>query len=40
VLAEAYLSLKNTDAARTELQRALKLDPASVDAKRLLDTLK
>jgi tetratricopeptide (TPR) repeat protein len=40
VLAEAYLSMKNTDAARTELQRALKLDPAYVDAKRLLDTLK
>lgn len=39
-MAEAYLVLKHTDAARGELKRALTLDPASVDAKRLLDTLK
>lgn len=39
-MAEAYLFLKHTDAARGELKRALTLDPASVDAKRLLDTLK
>jgi Tfp pilus assembly protein PilF len=40
VLAEAYLAMKNTAAARTELQRALKLDPSSADARRLLDTIK
>ena len=40
VLAEAYLSMKNTPAARTELQKALKLDPASAEARRLLDTIK
>jgi tetratricopeptide (TPR) repeat protein len=40
VLAEAYLLMKNSDAARIELQRALKLDPASVDAKRLLDSIR
>ena len=39
-LAEAYLFTKNPDAARVELQRALTLDSASVDAKRLLDTIK
>ena len=39
-LAEAYLSIKNTSAARTELERALALDPASADAKRLLNTIK
>jgi tetratricopeptide (TPR) repeat protein/TolB-like protein len=39
-LAEAYLALRNSDAARTELERALALDPASADAKRLLDTIK
>jgi tetratricopeptide (TPR) repeat protein/TolB-like protein len=39
-LAEAYLALKKPNAARTELQRALVLDPASADAKRLLATLK
>lgn len=38
-LAEAYLKQQNTAAARTELERALALDPASPDAKRLLDTL-
>jgi tetratricopeptide (TPR) repeat protein len=39
-LAEAYLFMKNPAAARTELQRALVLDPASVDARRLLDSIK
>jgi tetratricopeptide (TPR) repeat protein len=39
-MAEAYLKLKNTAAARTELERALVLDPASAEAKRLLAELK
>jgi Tfp pilus assembly protein PilF len=39
-LAEAYLAARNPSAARAELQRALKLDPASSEAKRLLDTIK
>ena len=39
-LAEAYLSIKNTAAARPELERALALDPKSTDARRLLDTIK
>jgi tetratricopeptide (TPR) repeat protein len=39
-LAEAYLKLGNTAAARTELDKALVLDPASADAKRLLPELK
>lgn len=39
-LAEVYISMKNTAAARTELERALVVDPASADAKRLLSTLK
>jgi tetratricopeptide (TPR) repeat protein len=38
-LAETYLSQKNNAAARTELERALALDPASADAKRLLSTI-
>lgn len=38
-LAETYLSMKNTTAARAELERALALDPASLDAKRLLSTI-
>ena len=38
-LAEAYLKQQNTAAARAELERALVLDPASADAKRLLDTV-
>ena len=40
VLAQAYLSMQNTPAARNELQKALKLDPASSEARRLLDTIK
>ena len=40
VLAKAYLSMKNSPAARTELQKALKLDPASSEARQLLDTIK
>ena len=40
VLAEAYLSMKNSAAARNELQRALELDPASSEARQLLDTIK
>jgi tetratricopeptide (TPR) repeat protein len=39
-LAEAYLSMRNTAAARTELERALILEPASVQAKQLLSSLK
>lgn len=39
-LAEAYLKLQNTAAARTELDRALVLDPASADAKRILAGMK
>jgi tetratricopeptide (TPR) repeat protein len=40
VLAEAYLALQNSAAARTELQRALTLDPSSSEARRLLDSIK
>lgn len=35
-LAEAYLKQQNTTAARTELERALVIDPESAEAKRLL----
>ena len=38
-LAEAYLTQQNAAAARSELERALALDPASPEAKRLLATL-
>ena len=38
-LAEAYLAAKNPAAARTELERALALDPDYGDARRLLDTI-
>ncbi len=38
-LAEAYLKLQNTAAARTELQRVLVLDPASAEAKKLLASI-
>jgi Tfp pilus assembly protein PilF len=40
VLARAYLSMKNTAAARTELQKALELDPSSSEARELLGTIK
>lgn len=39
-LAEAYLRLQNTASARAELERALALDPASADAKRILATIR
>jgi Tfp pilus assembly protein PilF/TolB-like protein len=39
-LAEAYVASKNPAAARTELQRALALDPSSSEAKRLLETIR
>jgi tetratricopeptide (TPR) repeat protein len=35
-LGEAYLSMKDTAAARAEAQRALALDPSSTDATALL----
>lgn len=38
-LAEAYLKQQNTAGARSELDRALVLDPESADAKRLLASL-
>ncbi len=38
-LAEAYLKQQNTAAARTELQRALVLDPQSIEASRLLASI-
>jgi tetratricopeptide (TPR) repeat protein len=38
-LAETYIRQQNTAAARTELERALALDPGSADAKRLLASL-
>ena len=37
VLGEAYLQAKDVDAARGEAQRALALDPASTEAKQLLE---
>jgi tetratricopeptide (TPR) repeat protein len=40
LLAEAYVQVKDTDQARAEAQRALALDPSSVEANRLLDMLK
>jgi Tfp pilus assembly protein PilF len=39
-LAEAYLAAKNTPAARTELERAIALDPYFADARRLMDTIR
>jgi tetratricopeptide (TPR) repeat protein len=39
-LGEAYLKLQNATAARRELERALVLDPASAEAKRLLASIK
>jgi tetratricopeptide (TPR) repeat protein len=38
-LASAYLELDDVEAARTEATRALTLDPASADAKRVIDQL-
>ena len=38
-LGEAYRQARNPDAARTEAERALALDPASADAKALLQRL-
>ena len=38
-LAEAYIKLQNTAAARTELKRVLVLEPESAEAKRLLSTI-
>jgi tetratricopeptide (TPR) repeat protein len=39
-LAEVYLKLQNPTSARAELERALALDPASADAKRILGTIR
>jgi tetratricopeptide (TPR) repeat protein len=39
-LAEAYVSMKNNAAARTELERALVLEPGSVPAKQMLSSLR
>jgi tetratricopeptide (TPR) repeat protein len=39
VLAEAYLEAKDPTSARTEAERALVLDPASPDVKRVMDKL-
>jgi tetratricopeptide (TPR) repeat protein len=39
-LAEAYVKLQNSAAAREHLQRALALDPNSADAKRMLAEMK
>ena len=38
-LANAYLKLKDPASARTEAQRALELDPASADAKTLIERI-
>ena len=38
-LGEAYLQAKDVVAARAEVERALVLDPASADAKRLLEKI-
>ena len=38
-LAEAYIQLQNTAAAKSELQRVLVLDPGSAEAKRLLASI-
>lgn len=40
LLAEAYLQARDPDAARTEAQRALALDPAHAGAQRLLEQLR
>ena len=38
-LGDAYLSVKDSVAARAELERALILDPSSADARRLIEKL-
>jgi len=38
-LSEAYLQMKDVDSARAEAERALNLEPASTDAKQLLDRI-
>jgi tetratricopeptide (TPR) repeat protein len=38
-LAQAYLQMKDPAAARTEIERALTLDPSAADAKRVLESL-
>jgi Tfp pilus assembly protein PilF len=38
-LAEAYLKQQNTAAARTQLERALALDPESAEARKLLASI-
>jgi Tfp pilus assembly protein PilF len=40
VLAEAYLKQQNVPAARTELEKALALDPQSSEARKILATIK
>ena len=40
VLAEAYRQAKEPDLAREEAERALVLNPSSIEARRLLDVLK
>jgi Tfp pilus assembly protein PilF len=40
VLAEAYLALKDTTAARTEAERAIVLDPSSAEARRVLERIR
>jgi Tfp pilus assembly protein PilF len=39
-MGETYLKSGNTSAAKTEFERALALDPSSIEAKRLLGTIK
>lgn len=39
-LAEAFLKLRDVPAARSELDRALTLDPASTDARRILGSIR
>ena len=39
-LAEAYLKTGNSKGARSEAERALAMEPASADAKRLLGQIK
>jgi Tfp pilus assembly protein PilF len=40
VLAQAYLALKDTAAARTEAERALALDASSAEARQVLDRIR